>query len=232
MSPLVEVPAPAAPTTTTPEAPTAAGTGTPTGRRRQMTGTALAVTPWADPVIDELGHDPRSWYVETFWLGILGPSTTWLLRRLVAGFDASPDGFSLPLAETAKRLGLGDKGGRGSAFVRAIERCTTFHLARWEGADNLSVRRRVPPLTLRQLEHLSPSLQEQHRRYQESLVQRPTAAVIQERCRRLALTLLELGETRDEAEQQLLRWRFHPAAAHDAAGWADARRRHPSAQPR
>jgi hypothetical protein len=30
---------------------------------------------WTDPVIDTLGHDPRSWYVEQFWLGIIGPTT-------------------------------------------------------------------------------------------------------------------------------------------------------------
>jgi len=29
--------------------------------------TALRVTPWPDPVLDVLGHDPRSWYAETFW---------------------------------------------------------------------------------------------------------------------------------------------------------------------
>ena len=36
----------------------------------------LHVSAWADPVLDRVGHDPRSAYVEQFWLGILGPSTT------------------------------------------------------------------------------------------------------------------------------------------------------------
>jgi hypothetical protein len=27
---------------------------------------ALRVTPWPDPVLDVLGHDPRSWYAETY----------------------------------------------------------------------------------------------------------------------------------------------------------------------
>ena len=36
----------------------------------------LTIRPWPDPVIDSLGHDPRSHYVETYWLGILGPSTS------------------------------------------------------------------------------------------------------------------------------------------------------------
>ena len=42
----------------------------------------LRIVAWTDPVIDRLGYDPRSIYVETFWLGILGPTCTWLMRRL------------------------------------------------------------------------------------------------------------------------------------------------------
>ena len=26
---------------------------------------AIRVLPWPDPVLDAIGHDPRSWYVET-----------------------------------------------------------------------------------------------------------------------------------------------------------------------
>ncbi len=33
----------------------------------------LPIRPWPDGVIDALGHDPRSAYVEQFWLGVLGP---------------------------------------------------------------------------------------------------------------------------------------------------------------
>ena len=36
----------------------------------------LTVVPLPDDVIDALGHDPRSHYVETYWLGTLGPPTT------------------------------------------------------------------------------------------------------------------------------------------------------------
>lgn len=34
----------------------------------------IDVVPWDDPVIDALGHPPRSTYVERFWLSILGPT--------------------------------------------------------------------------------------------------------------------------------------------------------------
>ena len=45
----------------------------------------LMVVPWHDPVVDPVGFDVRSTYVELFWLNILGPSATWALRRLVHG---------------------------------------------------------------------------------------------------------------------------------------------------
>ena len=34
---------------------------------------ALTVVPWPDTVIDRVGYDPRTVYVERVWLGILGP---------------------------------------------------------------------------------------------------------------------------------------------------------------
>ena len=94
----------------------------------------LHVRPWPDDVIDHLGHDPRSTYVEDYWLSLLGPSTTWLLRRLAAGFEYSPEGFDLDLAETARSLGLGDRSGRHSPFVRSINRTVQFGLAQVTGA--------------------------------------------------------------------------------------------------
>ena len=47
----------------------------------------ISITPWADPIIDTLGHDPRSEYVERFWLPTLGPTTLLLLRRIATHFD-------------------------------------------------------------------------------------------------------------------------------------------------
>jgi hypothetical protein len=35
----------------------------------------ILIKPWNDPIVDTLGHDPRSRYVESFWLPTLGPST-------------------------------------------------------------------------------------------------------------------------------------------------------------
>ena len=187
------------------------------------TGT-LRIQPWPDEVIDALGHDPRSHYVETYWLGILGPSTTWLLRRLVAGLDASPEGFDLPLAETARSLGLGDKGGRHSPFMRALTRLVQFDLAQAQGPV-LAVRRKVPPLNRRQVARLPASLQEQHHQMVEADLRTPAAEQSRRRARQLALSLLELGEDREAVEHQLLRWRYHPLLAREAAAWAWERHR-------
>ena len=53
---------------------------------------AIRVTPWPDPVLDVLGHDPRSWYAETFWLPTLGPTALLLMRHLADRFERTPDG--------------------------------------------------------------------------------------------------------------------------------------------
>jgi hypothetical protein len=122
----------------------------------------LHVHPWPDEALDKFGVDPRSSYVEDFWLGILGPSTVWLLRRLAAGFDYSPEGFDLDLAETARSIGLSDRSNRHSPFLRAINRTVQFGMAQVVGADELRVRRRLPQLSRRNVGRLSPALQARH----------------------------------------------------------------------
>jgi len=185
----------------------------------------LAIRPWPDGVIDALGHDPRSNYVEQFWLGVLGPSTTWLLRRLAAGLETSPAGFDLPLADTAQALGLGSKGGRHSPFMRALGRCCQFDLAEARPGGVLAVRRKLPPVNRRQLVRLPPSVQAAHQEWQEEQLHTPAAEQLRRRCRRLALSLLELGEDLEATERQLHRWKFHPVLSREAAAWAWDRHR-------
>ena len=43
--------------------------------RQLFTEDSVELRPWPDELIDTLGHDPRSRYVEDFWLGTLGPTT-------------------------------------------------------------------------------------------------------------------------------------------------------------
>jgi hypothetical protein len=126
-----------------------------------ITGTTLAVLPWPDPEDPAWGHDPRDTYVERFWLGILGPSTVWLLRRFADGFDHWPSGYEIDLLETAAALGLAPSTSRNSPLGRTLQRCCTFDLAsphRW----GLSVRRRLPSLSAHHLQRLPTSLQSAH----------------------------------------------------------------------
>ena len=184
----------------------------------------VTVRPWEDEALDLMGFDPRSTYVERFWLGVIGPSTTWLLRRIATGFDAAPDGFAMPLGETARALGLGDRGGRNSPFVRTLNRMVQFDLARVSAPEEIQVVRRLPPLTRRHAARLSPALQEAHEHWQASHAEPPGQAE-RRRSRQLALSLLELGEDPETVERQLLRWRYHPALAHEAMAWAVDRHR-------
>lgn len=129
-----------------------------------LTG-AIPITTWRDDVIDEVGHDPRSEYVEQFWLCILGPSTTWLFRRIAAGLETSPSGFLLPVIDTARALGLGTPAGNQSPFIRSLHRGCQFRLARWAG-DDLQVRRKFPPLSRSKIQRLPESLQLAHADWQ------------------------------------------------------------------
>ncbi|HWE54432.1 MAG TPA: hypothetical protein VG435_02925 [Acidimicrobiales bacterium] len=185
----------------------------------------LTIKPWVDETLDRVGFDPRSPYVERFWLGVIGPSTTWLMRRVAAGFDAAPDGFEMPLEETAKALGLGDLTGRNQAFFRTLNRLVQFDLGRVAGPSELQVMRRLPPLSRRQVSRLSPALQEAHHRWETSSLAVPPSEASRRRSRQLALSLLELGEDPDEVERQLLRWRYHPAMARESMCWAVDRHR-------
>ena len=185
----------------------------------------LPIRPWPDPVIDALGFDPRSPYVEQFWLGILGPSTTLLLRRIAAGLEESPAGFDLPLADTARALGIGGFGGRGSPFVRALTRCCQFDLAHLQHDGAFAVRRKLPPLNRRQVSRLSETLQAEHESWQQEQLDVPAVEQQRRRACRLALSLFELGEDIEGAERQLHRWRFHPAMARQAVAWAWDRHR-------
>jgi len=163
---------------TIPPPPTPTGRG-PRQQRRQPTfpEERLLVRPWLDPVLDNLGHDPRSPYVERFWLAVLGPSCLFLLRRLAGGLERSPDGFELNPYQWAGELGLGMKGGKHGPFWRAIERGCRFHAAQRNG-DLLVVRRRLPPLTARQVGRLPQHLGQAHHQWTAQQLQRPVRKTV------------------------------------------------------
>lgn len=177
---------------------------------------SIRINPWEDTVVNSHGLHPCSRYVELYWLGILGPSTTLLLRRLTYGLEVNPTGFQLDLAETAAALGLGDRLSRNAPFHRSLHRLVTFGLARAEGPDTLAVRTMIPPLPLRHLQRLPGSLQRSHAQWQAEQRLHPVEQM-QRRARRLAAGLAASGTPRPEIEERLTRWQFHPAVAFRAA---------------
>jgi len=140
---------------------------------------SLRIIAWEDPVVDATGMDPRSTYVATFWLPVLGPSATWLVRHLADGLDAAPDGFDLCLDDEARRLGLGGLGSRHSPFQRAILRCARYAMARHMGPGTLAVRRRISPVPRRLILRFPDSLRAEHARWeaQRSRLQAATPGI-------------------------------------------------------
>lgn len=180
----------------------------------------LRVVVWRDPLVESFGFDPRSAYAEQLWLPLIGPTCTWLLRRLAAGLERSEQELTIDLGATARALGLAARSGRNSPMARALQRCVTFELARWRGEGTLAVRRMLPPLARRHLVRLPPELQDAHDRW--TATQRHSGSLDRHRlrARRLSLGLVALGDAFDGAESQLVRWGVHPSLAHDAVAWA------------
>ena len=190
-----------------------------------MTAT-LAIRPWPDPVIDTLGHDPRSIYVERFWLPTLGPTSLLLLRRIAADLDATPAGIQLDLGQLSQSLGLGHREGNSSPVVRSMERLIQFDLACGERDAGYAVRRTVPPVNRRHVGRLPAPLQEEHRAWAERALAEPPLAIARRRSRRLAFTLLEQGDDFDHVERVLHDIGYHPSICRESATWAHERHRH------
>lgn len=173
---------------------------------------SITVRPWIDPVVDDDGFDPRSRYVEVFWLGVLGPTATWLLRRLVAGLERSPDGYELDLHTTAQAMGLSYTSGRTSPFSKALQRCVMFGLAH-PIDGGLAVRRRVPPISFRHLRRMPESVQAAHADWLG------TSIGVDEltRAHRLATTMLDLGDDSTAIEHHLVALGVSDAVAAEVA---------------
>ena len=183
----------------------------------------LLVRPWDDAQLRRRGHDPRSAYVERFWIPVLGPSAVWLLRLLAREFDelTPGDDLRLDLDSTARRLGLQHRGGRGSTFMRTIERCTMFDVARCTDDAVLTVRRKLPPVPRRLHDRLPRELRDEVGRWSRTDGQ--TEFSVGEN-RLLASCMLMLGHGLHESAERLVTLGLAPNAANEATAWAWAQR--------
>jgi len=169
------------------------------------------ITPWCDPVVDTRGYDPRSTYVEQFWLSVLGPSAVWTMRMFAAGFDEHPHGFELDVADAARTLGLSAAKGSASPFGRSIQRCVIFGMA-MARSDGWTVRRRMPAVTTRHLLRLPEPVRARHDDWTRTTMRLDEL----ERAHALATAMVKSGDDPGVLAPQLVAVGISPAAAEEA----------------
>lgn len=180
--------------------------------------THLELVPWVDEEQDRHGHDPRSAYVERFWLGVLGPSAVWFLRLARRELDAASDTSPavLDLEATARQLGLGHRGGRHSPLMRSIDRCRKFGMVRMEGPGTLGVRIHLPPVPRHLQVRLPEGLREEIRHWLDTDSGQLSPAAL----RAVAAALMQLGLSLHESAERLTTWGIGIDEARRAAAWA------------
>lgn len=171
---------------------------------------------WVDPVLDELGYDPRSAYAERFWLPVLGPTCAWLLRRLAHEFDHQPDGFAVGAVAFARSIGIGGRGGRQGPLYRSIDRCVRFGLLSEEDHGVLGVRTKLPTIDRPALGRLPKALRDEHRGWLKERRRTSTGPATDSHAIRLARSLLDVGAEPTEVVAQLRRWQFDPGTSQRA----------------
>ena len=121
------------------------------------------MVPWIDRLVDAVGFPSHHAYVELVWLPVLGPSSTWIYRRLAELVRRRPIGAEVHLAVLARGVGLGPALGYHSPVQRSLRRIVRFGLGESYGRL-LAIRTTAPPLAERQLAQLPDELQAVHRR--------------------------------------------------------------------
>lgn len=98
----------------------------------------ILVDHWRDPLVETHGHHILDAYVETWWLPVLGPAASWVLRRLRLAID--PEGpVQVDTATLASSIGLGAALGANAPLAKSVHRLLMFGAARRDG-DSLWIR--------------------------------------------------------------------------------------------
>lgn len=128
----------------------------------------LEVTPWHDQVIEARGHPIGDPYIEMFWLPVLGPTATWLLRRLATGLEHDPLGYTVSMDDLARSIGVACTTGRHNPFTRALQRCIMFGVSYQVPSalhNAIAVRTVLPCVSQRHLSRLPEQLQNLHQEW-------------------------------------------------------------------
>lgn len=132
----------------------------------------ITISPWSDPVVEANGYSATDPYVEMFWLPILGPTATWLLRRFAHELAKEPSGATMNIEDLARSLGVTYSPGKHNSFSRALHRCVMFGVAHEIALvphTIVAVRTILPVISQRHLSRLPQSLQQAHSEWGASL---------------------------------------------------------------
>ena len=125
----------------------------------------IHIVPWKDSLVEQGGYAIDDPYIEMFWLPILGPTATWLIRRLAGGLQQEPDGYTVDMVDLARGIGVNYTPGRHNPFARALSRCTMFGAAQQIAVQphrTIAVRSVLPQLPVRHLSRLPHPLRIAH----------------------------------------------------------------------
>ena len=174
----------------------------------QLIPQEAVIRPWVDPVVDVRGFDPRGSYAERYWLSVIGPTASWILRRFADCFDAAPEGFVLDLGHTARTMGLSFEKNTASPFGKALHRCVMFGVAH-PVPGGLAIRRRLPQIANRHLRRLPDAVRELH----DAWVQADIVLDDLGRAHLLATAMLDAGDEPWLIEHQLVALAVSPPVA-------------------
>lgn len=121
----------------------------------------VRIRPWWDPELAISGFSARSAYCERYWLPVMGPSATLLIRLAADMCAAHPSGVTMQRAELARSLGLGKSIGPNGPLARAMLRLEYFGMAR-EVAGAFETRTHLPPVNAALLRRVPKQLRDNH----------------------------------------------------------------------
>lgn len=127
----------------------------------------IRIIRWDDPVVESAGFAIDDPYIEMFWLPVLGPTATWLARRLASGLTHSPQSneYTCDMVDLALALGVSYTHGRHNPFARALHRCVMFGVSQniaVEPIRTIAVRTILPRIPHRHLTRLPLQLRIAH----------------------------------------------------------------------
>jgi hypothetical protein len=130
----------------------------------------LVILVESDPWLHRHGHRVDGQYVELFWLPILGPTATLLLRRIIyEASEADRCVLELSHVETARAVGIQSTTKRPSTgWFRVLKRLHGFEIIDHMDGGLVRFPTHLPDLAHRQLQRLSAPMRSRHTQWMET----------------------------------------------------------------